>query len=195
MLNKIYRYVSHYKHIYFMLIMCYNCFVVINICLKREEKIRMTKYKFLPAAQTYLELKDEFEAFSALKKSAFVVFDKGFDVNQLESRLKSWHAICEWNSNDDVKRSCMMVPLNFSIVLSIFEDLEHGRISRKQFHNDLACTYDLINNHEARLLASKDAAYEKLISLYNTRAEAEEKLGFIYKEPQVQDWVIRLLQS
>lgn len=155
----------------------------------------MSKYHFLPAAQAYFEIRDELEAFSKLKQHAFSVFDTGFDVNQLGLRLKSWHALCEWNHND-VKRSCNMADINFHIVTLIFEDFAHGRIKRKQFYDDLAGVCEILTNHEGTLSASKNVAYEKFISLYNARAKVTQNLlGSIVKEPQVMDWFMDLLQS
>lgn len=153
------------------------------------------KYNFLPAAQAYFEIRDELETFSKLKQHAFAVFNKGFDINQLVPRLESWRALCEWNHND-VKRSCNMANIDFHIVALIFEDLEHGRIKRKQFCNDLDGVRHIIVNHERTLSASKNAAYEKFISLYNARAKVTQNLvGSIVKEPQVMDWFMDLLQS
>lgn len=154
----------------------------------------MGKYNFIPAAQAYFEIRDELEAFSKLKKHAFAIFNTGFDVNQLGLRLKSWHALCEWNHND-VKRSCNMADINFHIVTLIFEDFAHGRIKKKQFCNELDSVRNLIINHEVALSSLKDEAYEKLIFQYNRCAEASKNLGFIFKEPQVIDWVMELLQS
>ena len=153
------------------------------------------KYNFLLAAQDYFQIREELETFSKLRKQAFVVFNTGFDVNQLESRLESWRTLCEWNRND-VKRSYGMGDINFSIVCLIFEDLAHGRIKRKQFHDDLADVHHLILNHEMTLRSSKDAAYKELISLYNAQAKVTQNLlGSIVKEPQVIDWFMDLLQS
>lgn len=153
------------------------------------------KYNFLHAAQDYFQIRDELEEFSKLKQHAFVVFNNGFDVkHQLAPRLESWRALCEWNRND-VKRSYGMVDINFSIVCSIFEDLEHGRIKRKQFYVDLDGVREILNNHERILSVAKDAAYEKFISLYNARAKVTQNLlGSIVKEPQVMDWFMDLLQ-
>lgn len=155
----------------------------------------MSKYNFLPAAQAYFKIRDEFEEFSALKRSAFVVFHKGFDVNQLTSKLEPWLALCEWNY-DIVERSYKITDINFSIVRSIFEDLAHGLIKRKQFFDDLAGVREILNKHEGTLSAAKNEAYEKLISQYNAQAEVtHDLLGSIIKEPQVQDWIMKLLQS
>lgn len=155
------------------------------------------KYNFLPAAQAYFEIRDELEEFSKLKQHAFVVFNNGFDVkHQLAPRLESWRALCEWNRNDDVKHSYGMVDINFSIVRSIFEDLAHGRIKKKQFCDDLDGVCNLIKNYEITLSESKATAYRKLISLYSSRATATQNLlGSIVKEPQVIDWFMDLLQS
>lgn len=162
---------------------------------KKERRSCMAKkYNFLLAAQDYFQIRDEFEEFSALKRSAFVVFNKGFDVKQLTSKLEPWLALCEWNY-DIEDRSYKITDINFSRVRSIFEDLSHGRIKRKQFYDDLAGVREILNNHEGTLSAAKDTKYKELISLYNVQAETDKILGFIFKEPQVQAWIMKLLQS
>lgn len=53
----------------------------------------MSDHVFATALRDYLKLKDELDKFSELKKSAFVVFNKGFDLNQLLPRLM----VLGWN--------------------------------------------------------------------------------------------------
>lgn len=62
----------------------------------------MSDHVFATALRDYLKLKDELDKFSELKKSAFVVFNKGFDLNQLLPRLNGpWLELCDWNLNTD----------------------------------------------------------------------------------------------
>lgn len=150
---------------------------------------------FLPTVQAYFELKEELETFSKLRKHAFAVFDKGFDITQLEPRLESWRALCEWNSNADVKRSCNMTAPDFSVIRSTFSLYIDRRIFKGRFCENLVPARILIDEHESKLIGAKEESYTELISLYDKHAEAEKKLGFIVKDPQIFHWFMDLLQS
>lgn len=174
------------------MISCYNYFVTITCCLERREK--MSDHIFVTTLRDYLRLRDELDKFSELKKSAFVVFNKGFDLNQLSPRLDGpWLELCNWNLNIDTHRFTKAP--DFAYVSKCFNQLISGEINRNEFYEQLNDVRMNISDHQNALSAVTRKAYTDLSRLYDTSAGANTDLAFIFTAPKVKEFFMQLIQS
>lgn len=155
----------------------------------------MSDHVFATALLDYLKLKDELDKFSELKRSAFVVFNKGFDLNQLSPRLNGpWLGLCNWNLNTDNTHHFANVP-DFAYVSKCFTELISGEINRIAFYEQLRKVRGNISDHENTLSAITRKAYRDLSLFYDTTARANKHLSFIFTEPKVKEFFMQLIES
>ena len=151
----------------------------------------MSDHVFATALRDYLKLKDESNKFSELKKEAFVVFNKGFDLNQLLPRLNGpWLELCDWNLNTDNTHRFAKVP-DFAYVSNCFTQLISGEINRNKFYEQLQEVCGDIADHQIGLSALAKKAYADISQLYDTSAKANTHLSFIFTEPKVKKFFMQ----
>ena len=155
----------------------------------------MSDHVFATALRDYLKLKDELDKFSELKKSAFVVFNKGFDLNQLLPRLNGpWLELSDWNLNTDNTHRFAKVP-NFVFVSKCFTQLISGEIHRNEFYEQLHEVCGDITRHEIELSELTQKAYADISLFYDVSARASTHLSFIFTEPKVKEFFMQLIES
>lgn len=154
----------------------------------------MSDHVFATALRDYLKLRDELDKFSELKKSAFVVFNKGFDLNQLSPRLNGpWLGLCDWNLNIDTRRFAKAP--DFAYISKCFTELISGEINRNAFYEQLKKVCMDITDHQNALSAATRKAYEDINLLYDTSVRANRDLAFIFTEPKVKEFFMQLIES
>lgn len=154
----------------------------------------MSDHVFVTTLRDYLRLRDELDKFSELKKSAFVVFNKGFDLNQLSPRLDGpWLELCNWNLNIDTHRFTKAP--DFAYVSKCFTQLISGEINRNEFCEQLKDVRMNISDHQNALSAVTRKAYADLNLLYDTSVRGNRDLAFIFTEPKVKEFFMQLIES
>lgn len=149
---------------------------------------------FISTLTDYQHLQGDLKKFSALKNSAFCVFNEDFDPNQLIENYKNyWVPLCNWSVGAYHLCKFTEYELDVCKVKTLFNSFSKGEISRETFHNTLKDFCSNMNNYEQKLTRTKDERYNKLISLYNEHAKKKDKLDLT--DPQVFDWFMDLLQS
>ncbi len=155
----------------------------------------MSDHVFATALRDYLKLKDELNKFSELKKSAFAVFNKGFDLNQLSPRLNGpWLEICNWNLNADNSFRFAKAP-DFVYISGCFSELISSSIKRNEFYEKLDQVRKNITDLELALSETTRKAYMDISLLYDSSAGAHVDLAFILTEPKVKAFFMQLIES